>query len=92
MELALRYSDLDLNHHKGAAGFAIPADGVRGGDQRIFATAVDWYLNPIVRFVFQYQHVDVARLSPSAAAYATPVGAQIGQTYDTFAVRSQLAF
>lgn len=92
VELAFRYSDLNLNHHKGAAGLAIPADGVRGGDQRIFSTAVDWYLNPIVRFVLEYQHVDVSRLSPNAATYATPVGAQVGQTYDTFAIRSQLAF
>ena len=92
VELAMRYSDLDLNYHRGAAGLAIPTDGVRGGDQRIFSTAVDWYLNPIVRFVLEYQHVDVSRLSPSATTYATPVGAQIGQTYNTFSIRSQLAF
>ena len=92
VELALRYSDLDLNWDKGAAGRAAPADGVRGGDQRIFSTAVDWYLNPIVRFVLEYQHVDVGRLSPNAATFATPVGAQVGQTYQTFAIRSQLAF
>ena len=92
VELAVRYSDLDLNYDRGLAGTATPADGVRGGDQRIFSTAIDWYLNPIVRFVLEYQHVDVGRLSPSATTYATPVGAQIGQRYNTISIRSQLAF
>ena len=92
MELALRYSDLDLNYHEGLVARAAPTDGVRGGDQRIISTAVDWYLNPIVRFVLEYQHVDVSRLSPNATTFATPVGAQVGQTYDTVSIRSQLAF
>lgn len=91
-ELALRYSDLDLNYHQGVAGLANPADAVRGGEQRIFAAGLNWYLNPIVRFMVDYQHVDISRLSPNAVTFATPIGAQIGQTYDTLAVRSQLAF
>ena len=91
-ELAMRYSELDLNYHQGQAGLATPADGVRGGDQQIFTAGVDWYLNPILRFVLQYQHVDIDRLSPNPTTFATPVGAQIGQTYDTLAIRSQLAF
>jgi hypothetical protein len=42
--------------------------------------------------------VTIDRLSPAASASAastlwlTPVGAQIGQSYDVFAVRSQFAF
>ena len=54
-------------------------------------TTGDWCLNPIVRFVLEFQHVEVARLSLKAITYATPVAAQIGQTYYTFSVRSQLA-
>ncbi len=91
-EIAARFSDLDLNYHAGAAGAATPADGVRGGDQQIFTAGLNWYWNPIVRFMLDYQHVDIDRLSPSATTFSTPVGAQIGQTYDTLAIRSQLAF
>jgi phosphate-selective porin OprO/OprP len=91
-ELALRYSDLDLNYHAGAAGQATPTDGVRGGDQQIFTAGLNWYLNPVVRFMFDYQHVKVDRLSPNATIFSTPVGAQIGQTYDTLSLRSQVAF
>ena len=91
-ELALRYSDLDLNYHAGLAGVADPTDGVRGGDQTIYTVGLNWYLNPIVRFMFDYQHVDISRLSPNAVTFMTPVGAQVGQRYDTFSIRSQLAF
>jgi hypothetical protein len=51
--------------------------------------------------MLDYQHVKISRLSPcgptSASAscatiWVTPVGAQIGQSYDAVAVRSQFAF
>jgi phosphate-selective porin OprO/OprP len=91
-EMALRYSDIDLNYDAGAPGSAPAVDAVRGGDQSIFTTGLNWYLNPVVRFMFDYQWVSVDRLSPSASAFATPPGAQIGQRYQAIAVRSQLAF
>ena len=69
-------------------------DGIRGGDQKIWTVGVNWYLNPIIRLMLDYEHVDVDRLSPNAAvgAYNTPVGAQIGQTYNVIAIRTQAAF
>jgi len=91
-ELAARYSDLDLNYHQGVRGTAGPADAVRGGDQSIWTAGVNWYLSPIVRFVVDYQHVKISRLSPNATNFNTPVGAQIGQSYDAVVVRSQVAF
>lgn len=91
-ELGLRYADLDLNYHAGAAGTAPAADAIRGGDQQILTAGLNWYLNPVVRFVFDFQHVKINRLSPSAVNFATPTGAQIGQTYNAVALRSQVAF
>ena len=38
------------------------------------------------------QRVTIDRLSPSATSYQTPVGAEIGQTYNTASARFQLAF
>ena len=70
----------------------MPADGVRGGEQRIATLGLDWYLNPAIRFVMEYQNVRIDRLSPNATTFVTPVGAQIGQTYNDFAIRSQIAF
>src|SRR6202008_3615333 len=63
LELALRYSDADLNYNQGAPGTAPAAEAVRGGDQRIVSGGLNWYLNPVVRFMLEYQDVRVNRLS-----------------------------
>jgi phosphate-selective porin OprO/OprP len=92
LEFALRYSNSNLNYHAGLQGTAPTVDAVRGGEQTIWAGGLNWYVNAVIRFMLQYQHVEVDRLSPSAATFTTPTGAQIGQTYHTIALRSQLAF
>lgn len=99
-ELGVRYSNMNLNYHAGAAGTALATttpggsvtDGIRGGDQKVWTVGVNWYLNPIIRLMLDYEHVEIDRLSPSAAAYSTPAGAQIGQTYNVIAARTQVAF
>jgi phosphate-selective porin OprO/OprP len=85
-ELAARYSTIDLNYNAGASGVAVPADGVRGGKQSIFAGGVNWYVNPVVRFMLDYQHVKIDRLA-AVAPFTTA-----GQSYDALSLRSQLAF
>jgi len=91
-ELAGRYSTVDLNYHDGNRGFAPPADAVRGGKQTIIAAGLNWYPNSVIRFMVDYQHVKISRLSPNAGTFQTPVGAEIGQHYNSIALRSQLAF
>jgi len=99
-EFGLRYSEMNLNYRAGDAGTALATttvggsitDGIRGGDQKIWTVGLNWYLNPIFRLMFDYEHVTIDRLSPNATAYSTPVGAQIGQSYDVIAIRSQAAF
>ncbi len=91
-ELALRYSDTDLNYDAGAPGQAPNADAVRGGDQAIASAGLNWYLNPVARLMLDLQHVKIDRLSPNATAFSTPTGAQIGQKYNVAAVRAQFAF
>jgi len=91
-ELALRYSDTDLNYHQGIQGLALPVGGVRGGEQRIAAIGLNWYLNSISRIMFDYQYVKINRLSPNATTYQTPIGAEIGQKYSAGSMRFQLAF
>jgi phosphate-selective porin OprO/OprP len=92
VELALRYSDMDLNYDPGVLGSAPSRDTIRGGRLEIWTAGLNWYVNSLVRIAVEGQHVRLERLSPDATVYVTPIGAQIGQTYDTIAVRTQLAF
>lgn len=84
IELVARYSDLDLNFHGGASGSAAAADAIRGGEQKISTLGVNWYLNPDIRIMLDYQHVDVDRLNGS--------GVQIGQKYNAIAARFQYTY
>jgi phosphate-selective porin OprO/OprP len=92
-EVAARYTNVDLNDDEGSAGFAMPVNGVRGGEQEIWTVGLNWYPNQVVRFALDYQHVDVDRVS-TAAAVPGLVGPypQIGQSFDAVSVRSQISF
>lgn len=91
-EIGVRYSEADLNYKAGPAFTAPSASAIRGGEEQNISAGLNWYPNPLVRFMLDYDHVRIDRLSPNAALYQTPTGAQIGQTYNAFAVRSQFAF
>lgn len=92
IELAARYSTMNLNYDAGALGSAPTASTIRGGDMHIYGAALNWYPNTYIRLALEGQHVALNRLSPDAATYLTPIGAQIGQSYNTVALRSQFGF
>src|SRR4030095_3208268 len=82
-ELAARWSELDLDYRAGAAGTAPGASSIRGGKQEILTVGINWYPNNNVRFLADFQHVDVDRLSPGGTAFGAgaltpPAGAQSG--------------
>ncbi len=96
-ELAARYSELDLNYRQGVAGTAAVASAIRGGDQKIFTLGLNWYPNSNVRFLADYQRVEVSRLSAGGTAFGAgaltpPAGAQIGQDLNIWSFRTQYAF
>ncbi|HWF00085.1 MAG TPA: porin [Caulobacteraceae bacterium] len=83
-EIAVRYSVLDLNDHAGAVGQPAPPGGLRGGVQRIVTIGLNWYPNPVVRLLLDYQHGDIQRLGAS--------GAQLGEVLNDWSMRAQFAF
>ena len=91
-ELGVRFADADLNYQPGAPGTAPGPTSIRGGDEQNLSVDLNWFPNPVVKFMFDYEHVRIVRLSPNAVIFTTPTGAEIGQTYDAVAVRSQFAF
>lgn len=82
-ELAARYSVLDLDYRAGDAGSATPVDGIRGGRQKIWTAGLNWYPNSALRFLLDYQHTDVSRLSST--------GGDLGARLNAVSLRAQLA-
>ncbi|MET0546318.1 MAG: porin [Caulobacterales bacterium] len=101
-EVAARYSTLNLNDNAGADGTSTPSGGIRGGKQDIISAGLNWYPNSVVRFLLDYQYVDVDRLSRGGTQFGdattdpvgvTPAaGTQIGQDYSVISLRTQVAF
>jgi phosphate-selective porin OprO/OprP len=82
-ELAGRYSVLDLDYDAGTAGHLAPTGGIRGGEQKIWTAGLNWYPNNAIRFVLDYQHVDVSRL--------TAAGGNGDAKLDDLSLRAQLS-
>jgi phosphate-selective porin OprO/OprP len=100
-ELGARFSRMNLNFEEGLEGAAAAASGVRGGDQEVWTLGVNWFPNPNVKVMLNYLLIDVDRLNPAGPANPTPFGAspntppigvQIGQDLDVFALRTQFSF
>ena len=91
--MAARFSDLNLNDHAGVLGSVLPAGGIRGGDQRIFTAALNWYPNGALKFSLQWQDDQVSRIGtiPAGFGHGTLNNADVGQNFTTFAFRSQIA-
>ena len=87
-EVAARYSDLDLNDNPGVLGQDLPADGIRGGDQRIWTAGLNWYPNNALKFELQFQNVQISRIG----TFQSVPNSSVGQIYNTIALRSQISF
>ena len=83
-EIAARYSVLDLNDNEGVFGRTAPAGGIRGGEQKITTVGLNWYPNSVVRFLLDYQRINVDRLNTAGARLDTDV--------NVISLRSQFAF
>lgn len=84
-EIAARYSTLDLNSHVIPGVSQNVTGGVYGGQQQIAALALSWYPNDWLRFMLQFQYVDVNKLNSAGTV-------QIGQRFETLAARAQVAW
>jgi phosphate-selective porin OprO/OprP len=91
-ELAARYSTLDLNDNEGVVGGAMPAGGVRGGEQRIATVGLNWYPNQVLKFTLQAQNVQASKIGTNTVLVPNVTNANLGQNFNTIALRSQIAF
>ena len=70
-ELAARYSAVSLDSNVFPGVSQSLTGGVYGGQQRIGALALSWYPNDWLRFMLQFQYVDVNKLN---SAGTVPIG------------------
>ncbi len=85
-ELAVRYAYVDLS-----SGSASANASVVGGEEHALDTSLNWYLNPVVRFMLDWKHI--LETSIGDAADATLVARnQEGKGLNAFTLRAQFAF
>lgn len=84
-EIAARYSTVDLDSNVVPGVAQSLTGGVYGGQQQIAALALSWYPNDWLRFMLQFQYVDVSKLNSAGTV-------QIGQRFETIAARAQAAW
>ena len=80
-ELAVRYSDTNLNWHQ---SLTAGAGGVAGGEEKIWALGLNWYLNQNVKLQLNDNIVRVTKQSA-----AGPVFTQAGQNFNVVGLRLQ---
>jgi phosphate-selective porin OprO/OprP len=80
-ELAARYATLDLDSNPDSA---LVANRVRGGEQAIWTVGVNWFPNPVIKFMVDYQNVSIERRNAA--------GLPLSQDYQAVNLRSQYAF
>lgn len=86
-ELALRYSDTDLNWRDTFIGSGTQQAGINGGDERVFAIGLNWYLNNNVK-------LQLNDLITSVDRYTSPVHVKANrasQDFNTVGVRLQFS-
>ena len=86
-EIAGRYSVVNLNDAFTAGIPVATTNGVAGGTQTVWTAGLNWYVNRNVRVMFNYLHGELDKQSGVA-----PLGADIGASFDAFAMRTQVAF
>ena len=84
-EAMARWSVADLNDHVARGRAQAATGGVYGGRQEVIGTGLSWYPNNYLRFMLNWDIVNVDRLNAAGTQ-------QVGQRFHTIALRSQLAF
>jgi len=80
-----RYSVTDLNDKVTRGRAQSLTGGVYGGRQEVVGMGLSWYPNSLLRFMLNWDIVNVDRLNPAGTT-------QIGQRFHQVALRTQLAF
>lgn len=91
LELAARYSTINLNDHFTAGQPAHLTGGINGGEQTGIDVGLNWYPNVNMKLMVDYIHTDVSHLWKPVTTGKAPT-ALSGTTIDAIAGRLQFAY
>jgi phosphate-selective porin OprO and OprP len=92
-EIAARFDQIDLNDAVTPGVSSTTTGGVFGGLQRTYTAGLNWYVNSNIRFMFNYIHADINKLTSAGVNAAVTSGfGTNGAHIDAIAVRTQIAF
>jgi phosphate-selective porin OprO/OprP len=89
LELAVRYSHVNLNDHATPGVPPETTGGVFGGRQAIYTFGVNWYPITNIRFMLNYLHASVNKIPTTTAVGGST---QAGAVIQAIAMRTQVAF
>ncbi len=96
IEIAARYSGIDLNSHSPGFGNPLSATGgVEGGFQQTWSIGLNYYPNDNMRFMLDFLHVDVTnRLYPDYVVGGKTGDLTVngGVSFNAIAARTQINF
>jgi phosphate-selective porin OprO/OprP len=84
-EVAARYSTVSLDSNVVPGVPQSVTGGIYGGQQQTAALSLSWYPNDWLRFMLQFQYVDINKLNSAGTI-------QIGQRFETLTARAQAAW
>jgi phosphate-selective porin OprO/OprP len=64
---------------------------INGGKQTSYTLGMNWYVNSLMRFTFNYIHTDFNKANGTAVAGAA-LGAPVGAKLDSIGLRAQFAY
>jgi phosphate-selective porin OprO/OprP len=86
-EIAARYSDTNLNWNPTTAATASTQAGINGGDEKVIALGLNWYLNRDVKVQFNDLITKVGKYSSVSHVLAN----NAGQSFNTVGIRVQFS-
>lgn len=90
LELAGRYSDVDLNDDLQYKVAPHVTGGVDGGEQNSYDIGLNWYPNVNMKFMLDFGHVSVSKVKPTTNGTVSTTAD--GATIDDIAARAQFAY
>jgi phosphate-selective porin OprO/OprP len=91
-EAAARFSVVDLNDLFTPGTTVASTNGVAGGKQTVYTAGLNWYPNSNMRFMLNVLHGDINKKQAVAAVAGSPLGSNVGASFNAVALRSQFNF